>query len=414
MNIGKNVLGIAALALAGTALSGMSAHAAGFYIQEQSVSGLGAAFAGQAAMARDSSILYYNPAGITQLPGTQVNAGAHLLAGSAELTDTGTTGLGAGAPDGENPFDPAVVPNLYLTHELTDRVWLGIGMASPFGLGNEYGADQFNRFDALKSHLTTVEIYPTLAVKLTDRISIGASLIYQYVDAELTNSLTVGTEGEQKLEAQGTTFGYNLGIYAEPIDGTTVGIDYRSRTNTDLSGRLTIEGTAIDTSVPGTSGLHLPDIATFSVAQEINPQWTVLASATWFGWNTFEDIQVFAPALGGFQPPVTQNYQTTWAYAIGAEYEYNDTWTFRAGYQFDETPTVDEFRTSRTPDGDRHWFTAGTTYTLNDQWSFDFSAGYIDIGEEQINVTRNLGASNVQADTDGYVGLLAAGVNYKF
>ena len=76
-----------------------TAQAAGFYIQEQSVSGLGSAFAGQAAMPRDASTVYFNPAGMTYLPGANLNVGVHVLAPSAELDDRGST-LGAGAVGG--------------------------------------------------------------------------------------------------------------------------------------------------------------------------------------------------------------------------------------------------------------------------------------------------------------------------
>lgn len=71
-------------------LSGQG-HAAGFYIQEQSVSGLGSAYAGQSAMPRDASILFYNPAGITYLEQAQASLGVHFIAPHMKLKDTGTT-----------------------------------------------------------------------------------------------------------------------------------------------------------------------------------------------------------------------------------------------------------------------------------------------------------------------------------
>ena len=162
--------------------------------------------------------------------------------------------------------------------------------------------------------------------------------------------------------------------------------------------------------------LLLPDIWTLGVAQDVNDKWRIMGQVTRFGWSNFQEI---APVRddGVAVDPVVQNYQNTWAFAIGAEYEYSPEWTFRAGYQFDETPTTDEFRTTRTPDGDRNWFTAGTTYTWNENFTVDFAAAYIDVGEEEISVVRNGGGvtgSNVNADTDGQVGILSLGLNYKF
>src|SRR5947207_13433754 len=45
--------------------------AAGFQVNEQSARGLGSAFAGEAAAAEDASTIFFNPAGMTRLSGTQ-------------------------------------------------------------------------------------------------------------------------------------------------------------------------------------------------------------------------------------------------------------------------------------------------------------------------------------------------------
>ena len=399
-------------------IGGSAANAAGFYIQEQSVSGLGSAFAGQAAMPRDASTVYFNPAGMTHLPGANLNAGVHVLAPDAELDDRGSTlgGGPVGGGDGGNPYEVTPIPNVYFTQQVTDSFWLGVGVAAPFGLGGEFDESWFGRYDAIKSELTTAEIYPSAAVKLNDWLSVGGSLIFQYADAELTNALNAGSEGLQTLEGTGYGFGYNIGILAEPWEGTRFGVDYRSAVNNTLEGRFKISGsTGADTDLAASAELRLPDIATFSAAHELDDQWTLLASATWFGWDNFDRIETVT-STGVPIGSVEQNYQTTWAFSAGVEYEHNEDWTFRAGYQFDETPTEDLFRTTRTPDGDRHWVTGGGTYTLNDQWSFDFAGAYIDVAEEDVNLTRNITAipATVTADTDGHVFILSAGLNYKF
>src|SRR5690606_38604769 len=104
---------------------------------------------------------------------------------------------------------------------------------------------------------------------------------------------------------------------------------------------------------------------------------------------------------------------------VGAEYEYSDTWTFRGGMQFDETPTTDEYRTTRTPGGDRTWLAAGATYNVNDNWDLDMAATYIWIESEKINLQRNntfssATATTVSADTEGNVAIFALGATYKF
>ncbi|MBL4803798.1 MAG: outer membrane protein transport protein [Alphaproteobacteria bacterium] len=442
MHRSLKALSVITIATLGTALSSSAANAAGFYIQEQSVSGLGAAFSGSTTSLNDPSTVYFNPAGMTRLNGIQGQLGAHLLLPNSELTDTGSTGPAAlgslpiSGGDGGNPYDPTPVPNAFLTYQVNDQLWAGLALSAPFGLANEYDSDWFGRFDSIKTELTTIDIQPSVAFKINDRVSIGGGINIQYADAELTSAanpvLGGGTEGVSTLKGDDWSVGYNIGLQANPWEGGTIGLSYRSAVSHELEGRIISEGTtSADFDVSGTADLDLPDIATFGVAQDVNDKWKVMGQATWFGWNNFEDItavtnediSIIGGAItrspGDVVSSVTQNYQTTWALALGTEYDYSDEWTFRGGVQFDETPTTDEFRTSRTPDGDRTWLSGGATYNINDRLSVDMAATYIWIDSETIDVSRNNSFSTavqteVEADTEGNVGIVAVGLTYKF
>lgn len=416
------------------------AQAAGFYIQEQSVSGLGSAFSGSVTNIDDASTVYFNPARITELDGIQIQAGAHLLIPNAELTNTGSTeniALGGGAitgGDGGNPYSPSPVPNFFATYQISNQFWAGLGVTAPFGLANEYDSNWFGRYDSIKTDLTVMDIQPSVAFKANDQFSIGAGLNIQYADAELTNAVSDIATGLGTLKGDDWSIGYTLGAQYKPFDGTTFGASYRSAISHTLEGRSSVSGTAVnDFDVAGEADLDLPDIATFGVAQDINEKLTLQGQTTWFGWNNFQDITAITKeainttggggsinlAPGGVISSVLQNYQTTWAFAVGAEYELDEEWTVRGGMQFDETPTTDQYRTTRTPDGDRTWLSGGATYKLNDSFDIDLAATYIWIDDEEVSVTRNnsfspVTATTVSADTEGNVGIVAIGLNYKF
>lgn len=417
MRLHKLLLSTATAALALAAAG--SAHAAGFYIQEQSVSGQGASFAGAGAQPRDASIVFFNPAGMTYLPGGNVHAGVSLLVPKSDMKDTGTTmplGAAPSTGDGGNPYEPTPVPSGYITHQITDKFWLGFGVSAPFGLANEYDKGWFGRFDSTETELTTIDFTPSAAYKVNNWLSVGGSLIIQSATADLKSAAFGLSEGTQTLDGDDISAGWKLGVLAEPWKGTRFGAEYRSEVTHKLEGRLIVDGTSGgDVNIPGRADLNLPDIASFSVAHDVNDRLTLLGSATWFGWNDFDKIEVTNIA-GGFVSSIEQNYQATMAYSIGFDYKVNDAWTVRAGYQFDETPTTDEFRTSRTPDGDRNWFSVGGTYRMDDKWSFDFAGTYIDIAEEEINLTRNtaLNPSQVRGESDGNVWIAGASVNYKW
>lgn len=405
-------------------VASQNVFAAGFYIQEQSVRGLGYAFAGSTTSIDDASTVYFNPAGMTKLDTAQLNAGVHLLIPDGDLNNTGTTvppGQILGGSGG-NPYSLSPVPNLYGVMPLSEQIWGGIGVSAPFGLSNEYNSGWFGRYDATDTSLTTINISPALAVKATDWLSLGAGFDVQYAEADLRSAVFVGAgnEGESKLEGDDWSYGYNIGAQIKPFEHTEIGLHYRSAIGHELDGKITVAGTgtAADGVIGGMAELDLPDIATFGIAHDVTDQTRLMGQATWFGWSTFEDITAVND-LGAVASSVVQNYRNTWAFAIGVEHDVNEEWTVRAGYQFDQTPTVDTHRTARTPDGDRNWFSGGVTYKLNDNIDLDFAATYIDVGNESINVTRNTAvaaalASNVRADTSGSVGIVAFGLSYKF
>lgn len=428
MSATKNVLRLSLLSAA--ALIGVSTQgqAAGFYIQEQSVRGLGSAFSGSATNLADPSTVYFNPAGMTKLQGMQAQAGVNLLIPNSEVKNNGstapqTTVVGGGSG---NPYDPTPVPNGFLSYQINDRIWAGVGVTAPFGLGSDYGDNWFGRFDSTKTELAVIDIQPTIAYKVNDAISIGAGVNIAHSSADLRNRVQLGAgqanEGFSKLTGDDWGFGYSVGVQLKPIPTTTIGINYKSEVHHNLDGKIqvtTANGTLVaGQSSGGSAKLVTPDHLTFGVAQQVNNRLTVQAQATWFGWNNFGAITAFRDS-GAVASSVQQNYQTTWAYAVGAEYMASDKWMLRGGVQFDATPTTDEFRTSRTPDGDRTWLSLGATYAITPKINLDMAGTYIFVEDGTINVNRGgvpglLNAGTMRAKTEGSVGIIATGVTYKF
>lgn len=410
--------------------------AAAFYIQEQSVSALGTASAGSAVLAEDASTIFFNPAGMTQLKGTQIMIGAHALRPSADTTDLGSTATngfgttGTGTNDGGNPFDVEAIPNAYFAFPVTqdNKLWFGLGISAPFGLANDYGSTWLGRYDSIESELKTIDIAPSVAYAPLDWLSIGGGVNVQYADAKLISAIpspltaggpSVTTDGLQDLSGDAVTAGFNVGVLVKPMDGTKIGAHYRSGISHELEGRVVItapvDAGGATTVLGGNVGLDLPDVATLSASQKINDKLEVLASVSWIGWSNFDSIPVEFDVGGGSTK--TLNYENTNAFAVGARYQLNDKWLLRAGYQFDETPTNDQFRTTSIPDGDRQWFAAGASYDLDENWTVDFAGVYVDVSKETVNLTEvPIAGTSVTTNvaTEGDVGILSVSATYRF
>ena len=424
MHLSKKILSVLSLGVAGVALASAGAHAAGFYVQEISSSSAGAANAGAAAMPRDASVIFHNPSAITHLDGAQINGAVHALYTHTELVDDGSTlptALGGGAVttagftgDGGNPGGLQPIPNLYAAAPLDfldGNLWGGIGVTTPFGLGPEYDDNFFGSFSIREAELRVIDVTPSLAYKINDTLSVGLSAIVQHADLNYEFNFAPTVIGD--VEADDIAFGYKASMTYTPNDDWTVGLQYRSRTNLDLEGDIDA-GAFGASDADGT--LNLPDIATLGIAYDVNEQLTVMGGLEWFGWSN-TDVATINNTVGGLVPAgleVNFDYENTINISLGAEYQHDDTWTFRAGYQYDETPTQISERSPLNPDGNRHWFAGGATQKLDENWSFDYALTYIDIADGNLNKTLQSGATVVGKAEDSYAVIGTFGVNYKF
>jgi long-chain fatty acid transport protein len=402
---------VARVAVVAAALPSAAALAGAFFHESQSVRSAGRASAGAPAAADEASTIFLNPAGLTQLSGPQVQVGSSLLMPRGEVEDRGSTARtpgtgGAAVPitgsQNGHPFDPAIMPHAYAAFPLVDgRLWLGLGVSAPFGLITDYREDWFGRYDSTKSELTTIDVAPTLAVKLSDWVSIGAGLDVQYADATLENAVPNPTAPggpspatDARFQAQGDDWsvGFNVGLLVRPTPQTRIGLQYRSGIEHKLEGDATLSGLAPPLDPQnGTTGasaeLDLPPMASIGVAHDVTQDLTLLGHVAWYGWDTFDEIRVrFDDGRADVVEP--QNYRDSWAIGLGAEYRLTDSWTLRGGVSYDQTPTSNGFRNTRVPDGDRYWIAVGASYELSDRIGFDVAYGHRFFENTDIDRTR--------------------------
>lgn len=365
-----------ALALAGCA---NLAQAAGFALIEQNASGIGNAYAGQAAAATDASTVYFNPAGMTYLPDRQVVMAGHLILPRAEFSGVVTPAIGGG--NGGDAGGLAFVPNAYFAMRLTPAVHLGVGLNAPFGLKTEYDPAWKGRTHAIESELKTVNLNPAIAWKASESLSVGAGLNLQYAEATLSNS--ANGAGIATVRGDDSGWGYNLGLLWQPSASTRVGLAYRSAVEYTLAGDVSF---SVFTPANGgvTAKATLPDSASLSVFRKLGPKWDVLADVTWTGWSDFRELRIVRN--GGVTLASTpQNWSDSYRYSVGANYHLNEKLTLRGGVAFDETPTSDAYRTARIPDADRTWAALGTQYRVSSKIRFDFGYAHLFVKRASIN-----------------------------
>jgi long-chain fatty acid transport protein len=391
--------------LLGLALAGFTglAHAAGFALVEQNASGLGNAYAGQAAAAADASTIFFNPAGMTRLPDRQVVVAGHLIKPSAEFSGTSTIGGGNGGDAG----DLAFVPNAYFAFQLTPDVHLGVGVNAPFGLKTEYDSTWAGRTQAIKSELKTINLNPSIAWKASESLSLGAGLSIQYIEATLTNSSAAGLV---TVKGDDYGWGFNLGALWQLSEATRIGLAYRSEIDYTLEGSVTFSGLP-SSNGPVTADATLPDSASLSLFHKLNQRWDLLADVTWTGWSDFDELRILrtSGALVGLTP---ENWDDSFRYSVGVNYHLNEKLTLRGGVAFDETPVSDTFRTARIPDEDRTWIAFGAQYRLSPKSLLDVGYAHLFVEDASINKTES--GVVLTGTYEGSVDILSAQLTLEF
>lgn len=472
------------------------AGAAGFQVNTHGIKALGQSYAGSAAMVEDATTIAYNPAGMVLLDGTRFSGGGHLLmtrtrydVDARRTLIDGDDGFVPGSGRGRVAED-SVIPHAYVTHRLSANAAVGIGLYVPFGNVSDYKGDFVGRYHARSSNITTVNLNPAFSFRVNERLSVGLGAIVQFIDADLGNEIDLGhnlansiinqqdglSDAEQAgiigalshqfdvendIQGDNVSFGLNLGVLWEPVDGTRLGLSYHSKVQHVIDGRARrpetkdaafrqrLEDTLSDLGVPdpgattdlalgplGAGGgkvratLDLPEVISLGLAQRLNDRWTVMGGATFTRWSRIRELRFEFPDgsdAGGdaFQPGSPElrrrdlvqplRFRDAWRYGVGARYRHDEQWTLRAGVAYDQTPVRNaRNRVPRLPDNDRLLLSVGLTHTFDAHHSLDLAYMYVRMRDGRINNKENPARTRHRLEGDYQTRAHLFGVQYNY
>ncbi len=428
---GKSWLVGAMLASVGLCFTCQVAFGAGFALYEGSARGiaLGGTLVGRAD---DPSALFYNPAGITQLGGFQVMAGAAAIAPSTDVTTTDQFGVTRKTSTEDNIWTP---PHIYATYQATDRVWLGLGVFSPFGLGTEFDESWPGRFNNYKAVIQSITINPNIAFKLNDQFSLAVGLEAMWFDLDLRQKIPVDlrrvgfgvAEVDQVLKGDSFGYGFNAALRYQPCRYFAFGASYRSQVTQNVEGDADFSKPAIlNTLSPATfrdtsaSGLiTLPDMVFLGATFYPHPRLSFELGGVWSRWSTYDNltIQYDNPItfVGGF--PVTsvvrqKQWHDTWRFQSGLEFKATDWLDLRFGYTYDEEPSSQRLVDYLVPANDRHLLNFGAGV----RWCnlvADLSYTYLII-EDRDNIAPRADGVLASKFSDGQAHIVGVSLGYKF
>lgn len=400
------------------------AHASGFGVFTHGANALGQSNAATAHNDMPSAV-FFNPALINDLPGTQMEIGTTMIAIRQEFTSAAT---GTRIDGTEDEFFPSI---LFLTHHLSDKFSLGMGVFSPFGLATKWPENWEGRYQTTTSEMTTFNVNPVVSWRLTPDVTVAAGVAFMWLDATLQTKLNMTllgfpagfADGNQKFDGDGQGEGYNFGLSARLNDRTSLGVSYRSAIDVTADGRVSTQlpagADAVAALFPTANGeakVTLPRQISAGIAYRISPKAIVEAGLRWEEWSSFDELIITfdRPIAGQTQRVTPRDWDDTLAVNIGAQYNFNDKYALLLGFLYENTPVPDDTFDPTIPDSDTCLYTIGMAANYE---KFKYSVSYgLQIKEDRTknNFISAVDGSTANGKYEAVLHLLGVSFSYRF
>lgn len=369
--IRSDILKYGSAMIIGWAAPNLFAGAVSLPDQDAFATARGEAFA---ATADNPSAIYYNPAGITQLSGSNLRGGAYGI-----YLDPSFTSPNGGNFDNRNKLH--AVPQLFYTYSLKNSpLSFGLGVYSPYGMGLEWAQNTGFRSvtGGLESSLTYLTFNPVVAVKLAPQFSLAAGLSANYAYLHLKQGLFAGPPYEDNFEFKGDGWAvsYNFGALWQPCPQLSFGATFRGQTP------FTLDGHTDATIAPGLAyqtlaktKIELPLQVVLGASYRPTSKWNLEFDAQFTDWQELQSVTIDQPGAVGLPTslPVTLDWQSSWFFEWGATRYIGDHWQVSGGFIFNENSIPTAHYTPAVTDMNKYFFSLGTGYKWKD---FDFDIAY--------------------------------------
>lgn len=410
--------------------SAAGASAAAFQLAEVSTSGLGMAYAGNAAVADNASVVATNPALMTKFKQVEISAGGVYVdadvdvegsfKGSFNRTVNGRAipSSATGNANAKDIIPSAIVPNLYVVAPISERFAVGGGVNVNYGLKSEFEKTYSAGVLAGKTKLSAVNYNFSSAYDLGYGFSFGAGLNAVHAKATLERHFgalnpMAPTATASRLKGDKWGFRWNVGLTYDINENNRLGVAYHSPV--DLRFKEKYVGTqSANVEIPGRLNLELPAYWEISGYHKLTEKLAVQYSYKKTHWNSFRELRA-TDNNGKVLLQKDKKFNNNSRIALGVSYDVIEALTLRAGIAYDESASVAHPSIS-IPDTYRTWYTLGATYRFTPNLSVDLSYAHLrgsknTFTESQVTaVTSAVGEFKVKSTANLY----GLNVNYKF
>jgi long-chain fatty acid transport protein len=366
-----------ASAVAGLLLAG-SPQAGGLYLSTFGTPSMGTASAGSGAIAHDASTALYNPAGMTRLDDHQLVGGLAPGFSKVEFDAEADTPRGGGDGGDQGGFIP-ISSNQYV-HKLSDRWRFGMSLLSISGAALDPKNDWAGRNENVDLSLFSLTLMPTVGVRVTDWLSLGAGVGVTYGKLDFRVRLPLPLLGEPGIQLKGLDdweAAPLVSVLLEPTPKLRLGVTYQGETDFDLRGKA--EFLQLDSTIE--LELPLAQAVRASLYWDATDHLALMANAGWEDWSVAKTLPI---SVGGQSTSLPLGFRDTWFVAAGVHYRVSDTLTLQTGLRYDSSALKDGARTTAFPVDRVYTLGVGGLYDWSENLRLGFSFVWSDLGKAPV------------------------------
>jgi len=402
MNKKNSKFKIAICSLAFIVGTSLDANAGGYSTSLYSTSGLGNAYSGSSTGSHDVSDIFFNPAVTAGKDKNEIIASFSYLRLDIDPDNISSNFVGGNKAGSEsrNVGTQKLIPAFYFSSPINNKTAFNLAISSPFGLETKYNKNWPGRFRALNSSISTLNINPSLAYKITDDLSFGAGVMAQYYTANLTKevytSLDLSTTGLAKVEGSDWGYGYNLGFKYDISKDLKVGLGYRSKIDYKLKGNANVNNIL---SSKFKSKTVTPESFSLGISYNVNSDLQIFADSTWTRWSRLKNLDVVA------QNALLSNsskfdWNDSLLNSLGANYSLNKNNLLRVGLAYEKEAMNDRNREPRVPSSDKYWLATGLNHKFGDGLEIDLAYVHQIYKTAKINIS-DYGKNGIEGSVYG-------------
>lgn len=408
------------------------------------------------AVGDDTSVLNTNPAAISKVDNGRVDLNLEMMfpffsfenkdaMGTSTLNDT----------DGKHPI--YLIPSAGYVYHKKDSPWyFGIGMFNEGGTGTDYGILKVdNRFLEMLpagtpnfsnteyfSQFGYMKVTPTVAYKITDKITIGVSPQIGYSMMRMKMPFFMDQNGNGRPD---TLFNADMDGHAWSITGKVgilynfynmygFGIAYTTPTDIKLKGDATMVAPIaqmggmipVQSAMNGDLDMKIgwPQSVKAGMFMRMKPLGGMLMAmdVEWLNWSQYykeipvklTNVQMNGMSMPDNEFKMKMGWKDQWVYKIGFEYPATENLKLRMGYAYGKNPVPAEGALAIMNPFVEHHVTGGLGYEFNDHFEFNMAMVYGFNKDVNVGQNHNISPDMMNSRTGMEFFSMAMMVSYKW